>query len=193
MKKLAVLVSGGGTNLQAVIDACKSGEINGQIAVVISSNDEAYAIVRAKTNHIPSEVCSIKKYGSREKRDAEVLKLLKEYAVDYVILAGYLGIIPEEIIKEFPSKIVNIHPALLPKFGGKDFYGIKVHQAVIGAGETESGATAHFVTGELDGGPIICQQKLTVYKGDTAETLQKRILNEIEHPMIISVVKSLCE
>ena len=193
MKNLAILVSGSGTNMQAVIDACTRREIDGEISIVISSNAEAYALVRAKGAGIPAHVCSIKEHGGdRAARDREILSLLKSRNVDYVILAGYLGIIPEEIIAEYPNRIVNIHPALLPKFGGKDFYGMRVHRAVIAAGETESGATAHFVTAEIDGGAIIKQQSLPVHKGDTAETLQKRIIAEIEHPMLVSVVKDLC-
>lgn len=193
MKKLALLVSGSGTNMQAIMDACDSGEINGRIAVVISSNHEAYAIVRAEGAKIPSYVCSKKDFPTTEARDAEILRLLDMYGVDYVILAGYLGIIPPEIINKYKNRIVNIHPALLPKFGGKNFYGLNVHRAVIAAGETESGATAHFVSEEVDGGPIIRQQKLKVYKGDTPEDLQRRILDTIEHPMLVSVIKDLCD
>ena len=192
MKKLALLVSGSGTNMQAVMDACQSGEIDGRIAVVISSNHEAYALVRAQGAKIPNFVCAKKDFPSVEARDREILRLLKTYDVDYVILAGYLGILPDFIIKEYENRIVNIHPALLPKFGGHDFYGIHVHKAVIDAGETESGATAHFVTSEVDGGPIIRQEKLKVYKGDTPETLQRRILDQIEHPMLVSVIRDLC-
>lgn len=192
MKKLAFLVSGSGTNMQAVMDACEAGEIDGKIAVVISSNHEAYALVRAEGAKIPNYVCAKKDFPSVEARDAEILRLLKGYDVDYVILAGYLGIIPPSIIGEYPNRIVNIHPALLPKFGGKNYYGIHVHAAVIEAGEEESGATAHFVSEEVDGGPIIRQQKLKVYKGDTPESLQRRILEKIEHPMLVSVIKDLC-
>ena len=193
MKKLALLVSGSGTNMQAIMDACASGEINGKISVVISSNHEAYALVRAESAKIPNYVCCKKEFPCVEARDREILRLLKEYDVDYVILAGYLGILPKFIIDEYPNRIVNIHPSLLPKFGGKNFYGIKVHAAVIAAGEKESGATAHFVGTEIDGGPIIRRQKLTVYKGDTPEALQKRILTQIEHPMLVSVIKDLCD
>lgn len=193
MKKLALLVSGSGTNMQAIMDACASGEINGRIAVVISSNHEAYALVRAEGAKIPNYVCCKKDYPNVEARDRAILDLLRKYDVDYVILAGYLGILPQFIIDAYPNRIVNIHPALLPKFGGKDFYGIRVHKAVIEAGETESGATAHFVSAEVDGGPIIRQGKLTVYKGDKPEDLQKRILNQIEHPMLVSVIKDLCD
>ena len=135
MKKLALLVSGSGTNMQAVMDACQSGEIDGRIAVVISSNHEAYALVRAQGAKIPNFVCAKKDFPSVEARDREILRLLKTYDVDYVILAGYLGILPDFIIKEYENRIVNIHPALLPKFGGHDFYGIHVHKAVIDAGE----------------------------------------------------------
>ncbi len=193
MKKLALLVSGSGTNMQAIMDACASGEINGRIAVVISSNHEAYALVRAEGAKIPNYVCCKKDFRSAEARDREILRLLKMYDVDYVILAGYLGILSQFIIDEYPNRIVNIHPSLLPKFGGKDHYGIKVHAAVIAAGETESGATAHFVSAEIDGGPIIRQEKLPVYKGDKPEDLQKRILNQIEHPMLVSVIRDLCD
>lgn len=193
MKKLALLVSGSGTNMQAIMDACDSGEIKGKISVVISSNHEAYALVRAQGANIPNYVCAKKDFPSVEARDAEILRLLKMYDVDYVILAGYLGIIPPSIIKEYPNRIVNIHPALLPKYGGRNYYGINVHAAVIAAGETESGATAHFVTEEVDGGPIIRQEKLRVFKGDTPETLQRRILDQIEHPMLVGVIKDLCD
>ncbi len=193
MKKLALLVSGSGTNMQAIMDACASGEINGKISVVISSNHEAYALVRAEGAKIPNYVCCKKDYPSVEARDRAILDLLKKYDVDYVILAGYLGILPQFIIDAYPNRIVNIHPALLPKFGGKSYYGIRVHKAVIEAGETESGATAHFVSADVDGGPIIRQRKLTVYKGDKPEDLQKRILNQIEHPMLVSVIKDLCD
>lgn len=193
MKKLALLVSGSGTNMQAIMDACASGEIDGRIAVVISSNHEAYALVRAEGAKIPNYVCCKKDYPSTEARDREILRLLKMYDVDYVVLAGYLGILPQFIIDEYPYRIVNIHPSLLPKFGGRNYYGIRVHKAVIEAGETESGATAHFVSSDVDGGLIIRQQKLTVYKGDTPEALQKRILSQIEHPMLVSVIKDLCD
>ncbi len=193
MKKLALLVSGSGTNMQAVMDACASGEINGRIAVVISSNHEAYALVRAESAKIPNYVCCKKDFPSAEARDREILRLLGEYDVDYVILAGYLGILPQFIIDKYPYRIVNIHPSLLPKYGGRNYYGIKVHAAVIAAGETESGATAHFVGTEIDGGPIIRQQKLRVYKGDTPEALQKRILMQIEHPMLVGVIRDLCD
>lgn len=194
MKNLAVLVSGSGTNMQAIIDACARGEINGCVKVVISSNDEAYALVRAKTCNIPAYVCSVSDFdGDRDARDWEILRILEEYKTDYVILAGYLGIISGSIIDRYPNRIVNIHPALLPKFGGKDFYGLNVHKAVIAAGEAESGATAHFVAREIDCGPIIRQEKLKVFKGDTPEALQKRVLEKIEHPLLISVVKDLCD
>ena len=193
MKKLALLVSGGGTNMQAIMDACASGEIDGRIAVVISSNHEAYALVRAQGANIPNYVCAKKDYPTVGARDAEILRLLKAYAVDYIVLAGYLGILPREIIAEYENRIINIHPALLPKFGGKNYYGIHVHTAVIEADEEESGATAHFVSEEVDGGPIIRQQKMRVHKGDTPQSLQARILDQIEHPMLVSVIKDVCD
>lgn len=193
MKKLALLVSGSGTNMQAIMDACASGEINGRIAVVVSSNYEAYALVRAEGAHIPNFVCSKKDFKTPAERDDKILELLDRYEVDYVVLAGYLGIIPEKIVSAYENRIVNIHPALLPKFGGKHFFGIHVHKAVIEANEKESGATAHFVSTAVDGGPIICQRKIPVFRGDTPETLQKRILDNIEHPMLVKVIKDLCD
>lgn len=193
MKNLAILVSGSGSNMQAIADACIAKEIDGKVEVIISSNAEAYALVRATTLGVRSRVCSLKDFdGDAVKRDREIMKILSDHKIDYVVLAGYLGILTPTFIDAYPYKIINIHPSLLPKFGGKDLYGLKVHKAVIEAGESESGATAHFVTATIDGGPIIRQDKVRVYKDDSADMLQARILEKIEHPMLVSVVRDVC-
>lgn len=192
-KKLAVLVSGGGTNMQSVLDSIDNCEINGKVVAVISSNATAFALVRAKNANIDSYVCALADYKSREDRDKHLLKILQKYNVDYILLAGYLGIITSEIICAYPNKIVNIHPALLPKYGGHNYFGMNVHRAVIAARESFSGATVHFVDNSVDTGLIIAQECLPVESTDTAETLQERILNTIEHKLFVSVVKDLCD
>lgn len=192
-KNLAVLVSGGGSNMAAIQAAIERGEINGEIKVVISSSAEAYALTRAREKGIDTYVCSLREYGDRETRDREILRILREKETDYVLLAGYLGIISPFIVEAYPYRIVNIHPALLPKFGGKGFHGIHVHEAVLAAKEKESGATVHFVDDGTDTGLIIAQRSLAVDPGDTPETLQKRILDNIEHKLFPQVVKLLCD
>lgn len=192
-KRLVVLVSGGGTNMQSVLDEIKNGKINGSVVAVVSSNADAYALMRAKNNGIDTFVCAVKDFSSRAERDDKILEILMRYKADYVLLAGYLGIIPEKIINEFPNRIINIHPALLPSYGGKNYYGLNVHKAVIAAGEKFSGATVHFVDGGTDTGLIIEQESLAVENSDTAESLQERILNNIEHKLFPRVVKDLCD
>ncbi len=192
--RLAVLVSGGGSNLQALIDAIYvRGEIDGDISVVISSNAGAFALKRAEQFRIPAAVASLKDHGSPESRDAFILKTLREYAADYVILAGYLGILTDGLVKAYENRIVNIHPALLPKFGGKNYHGLNVHRAVIEAGERKSGATVHFVDTGVDTGLAIAQESLKVLPEDTPQSLQARILDEIEHPLLVRVVRDLCD
>lgn len=192
-KKLAVLVSGGGTNFQSILDSIERGEINAQVSLLISSNAQAYAIERAEKHSIPVFVCAVKDFESREKRDEKILELLSAHNVDYVLLAGYLGIVSPPIIERYRNKIVNIHPALLPSYGGKDYYGINVHRAVIAAKEPFSGATVHFVDEGTDTGLIIAQEKLPVLPSDTAETLQQKILEKIEHKLFPRVVRLLCD
>ena len=191
-KNLVALVSGSGSNMAAILDAIDQGKINGQIVAVISSNDTAYALTRAFERGIPTHVCSLATFGSPDARDREVLKLLDGYEADYVLLAGYLGIISPFLVDAYPNKIVNIHPALLPKFGGKGFHGLHVHEAVIAAKEKESGATVHFVDGGTDTGPIILQRALQVLPSDTPEVLQARILEQIEHKIFPEAVAKLC-
>ena len=193
-KRLAVLVSGGGTNMQAIVDATERGEISGSVVVVISSNDEAFALKRAENHNIPAFVCSLKGGVSREERDEKILAILAKYRADYVILAGYLGILTDKLLAEYDNRIINIHPALLPDYGGKSFFGIAVHRAVIADKCRKSGATVHFVgRGGIDTGLIIAQESLDVYEDDTPETLQARILDKIEHKLFVRVIKDLCD
>jgi len=191
-KKLGILVSGGGSNLQAVLDAAQNGEINGKVVAVISSNPDAYALTRAKNAGVPAFVAALKNYASREARDAYILEILQKHEVDYVILAGYLGILTEPLVRAYERRMINIHPSLLPKFGGAGLHGINVHKAVITAGEKESGATVHFVDLGIDTGTIVAQSALDVLPDDTPESLQSRILNEIEHRLLVRVVRGLC-
>ena len=193
MKKIAFLVSGGGTNMQAVIDAIKCGGIKATPALVIASNYECYAIKRAEKEKIPFKICALKDFESGEARDAEILKLLRKYKIDLIVLAGYLGILSQTVIDAFPYGIMNIHPSLLPAFGGKGFHGLKVHEAALNRGVKITGATAHFVSGEIDGGAIILQKAVEVKDGDTPEALQKRVLEQAEYVIYPQAVKLFCE
>ena len=185
--RMAVLVSGGGTNLQSVIDAVEDGTLKSQIVCVISNKETAYGLERARKHHIPAYFINPKEDGYDEK----LLDKLQEEQVDLVVLAGYLKILSPELIKAYNRKIINIHPSLLPKFGGKGFYGIHVHEAVIKAGEKEIGATVHFVDEGVDTGEMIVQKKLKVEASDTPETLQARILDQIEHKILVEAIKKL--
>jgi len=176
-----VLASGGGTNLQAIIDACDSGEIDGDVVVVISNVPEAYALERARAHGIPAFAFPHKGM-TREDHEKDVIECLVQHQVDIVALAGYLRMMTPLFINKYAGRIMNTHPALLPSFGGKDMHGLKVHQAVIDYGCKVSGCTIHFVTAEVDGGQIILQKSVPVLEDDTAETLQERILKE-EHKL----------
>ena len=193
MKKLAFLVSGSGTNLQAVMNACSSGEIKGRIDLVISTSPYAYALVRAESAHIANFSLPLSSFKTKEDRDAEILSLLKRYDIDYVVLAGYRAILSKNVVAESQNRIITLHASLLPKYGGKGFVGERIHRAVLAMREVESGATAFFVTNEVDKGPIIEQRKLRVGRGDNPRTLQERILKQIEHPMLVSIIRDLCE
>ena len=181
MLKVAVLVSGGGTNLQAIIDAVSTGVItNTEISLVISNNQNAYALERAKNAGIASMCISPKDYESREKFHVALTETLKNAGVDLVVLAGYLVAIPEMLVKEFPNKIINIHPSLIPSFCGVGYYGLKVHEAALSRGVKVTGATVHFVDCGMDTGPIILQKAVEVQKGDTPEVLQRRVMEQAE-------------
>jgi phosphoribosylglycinamide formyltransferase-1 len=184
-KRLLALISGGGTNMQAVIDAIDEGSLDGEIVAVISSNKNAFGLERAKKAGIETFVLPLSDFSSRQERDEEIIRIAEEKKVDYILLLGYLGILTKEVIERFPRRIINIHPALLPAFGGEGFFGLNVHRAVIAAGEKQSGATVHYVDEGTDTGEIIIQKSIEVKEDDTAETLQKRILSEVEHSLIV--------
>ncbi len=193
MKNIAVLVSGGGTNLQALIDAQGRGEIvNGEISAVISSAPEAYALERAKQANIPSYILPRKNFGSNQLYTKALVGLLQEMGADVVVLAGFMVILTEEIVQAYPNKILNIHPALIPSFCGKGAYGLHVHEQALAYGVKVTGATVHLVTAEPDGGPIVLQKAIDVLPDDTPESLQRRVMEECEWKLLPKAVDLLC-
>ena len=188
MKRIAVFASHGGSNLQAIIDGCKAGKVSAEVAVVISNNSDAFALERAKRAKIPC-FCLNKKINGNNLCD-EMLSLLWGHGIDIIFLAGYLKKMPQKILEEYEGRIYNVHPSLLPKYGGKGMFGLNVHKAVLEAGEKESGATIHRVSGEYDTGDIIAQKKVPVFDGDTPETLAKRVL-AIEHELVVETLQYL--
>jgi phosphoribosylglycinamide formyltransferase-1 len=187
--RVAVLVSGGGTNLQALLDAEKSGVLHsGKISLVISSRAAAYAVKRAEENGVPVEILP-----DPPGRDRAMLETLKKHGIALVALAGFLAIIGKEVLAAFPERIINVHPSLLPSFGGRGFYGLKVHKAALERGVRVSGATVHYVDESVDGGKIILQKAVDVREGDTPETLQKRIMEEAEWILLPEAVEMLCK
>ena len=192
MRNIAVMFSGNGTDFQALIDGANMSKYDGRIVVAVSSSSTAYGIERAKHAGIDCYVFKKSDYENETARDSAVLKIFERYGVDLVVLAGYLGILTEPLLARYPRAIINIHPALLPKYGGKGMYGLNVHKAVIAAGEKKSGATVHYVDGGTDTGEIIMQRELVVLESDTPETLQKRILDTIEHPLLVEAVAYVC-
>ncbi|MDR2505240.1 MAG: phosphoribosylglycinamide formyltransferase [Oscillospiraceae bacterium] len=188
MIRIAVLVSGGGTNLQALIDADNP---YGEIALVVSSKKDVYALERARLAGIPSEVVPKKKYGAGFA--AKLIETLRERRIDLIVLAGYLTILPPEVIREYDRRIVNIHPALLPSFGGIGMYGLAVHEAALARGVKVTGATAHYVNEIADGGKIIAQKAVGVREGDTPQVLQKRVMEEAEWVILPETVRKICK
>jgi phosphoribosylglycinamide formyltransferase-1 len=181
MLKIAVLVSGGGTNLQAILDAIDRGSItNAAIDVVISNNAGAYALERAKNHGIDALCISPKAYSSREEFNHALTETIKSRGIDLVVLAGYLVILPPELIRAYPNRIINIHPSLIPSFCGKGFYGLKVHEEALRRGVKVTGATCHFVDEGTDTGPIILQKAVDIQPDDTPETLQRRVMEQAE-------------
>ena len=179
--KIAVLVSGGGTNLQAIMDSMDRGEItNTTIEVVISNKKDAYALERAAKKGIANICISPKDFEKREEFNQKLLDTLIEYQVDLIVLAGYLVILPENLVKHFENRIINIHPSLIPSFCGDGFYGLHVHEAVLARGNKVTGATVHFVDDGTDTGPIILQKAVEVQNGDTPEVLQRRVMEQAE-------------
>ena len=194
MKRIAVLVSGGGTNLQALIDAQARGELtNGQIVAVLSSKEGAYALERAKASGIPGYVVPRKAFPSNQAMTLALVDKLRELNIDLVVLAGFLHILTEEMVQAYPNAILNVHPALIPSFCGAGFYGLHVHEKALEYGVKVSGATVHFVTEEPDGGPIVLQQAVEVREGDTPEVLQKRIMEQAEWKILPQAVALFCQ
>lgn len=183
MAKLGILISGGGTNLQAIIDACQSGDLDAEVAVVISNVADAYGLERARQAGIDHLHLT---------DDEEILNALLDHEVDLVILAGYLKLITEPLLEAYPDRILNIHPSLIPSFSGKDYYGLKVHQAAVDRGVKVSGVTVHRVNENFDEGEILAQETVPVLEGDTAEDLQQRVL-EVEHKIYVDTIKKVIQ
>lgn len=194
MKNIVVLVSGGGTNLQALIDAQKRGELTGgSITCVISSNPNAYALTRAADNNIETAVIRRKDFETAEDYDRALTALLQSKQADVVVLAGFMTILGKEVIHAFENRIINIHPALIPSFCGEGYYGLRVHEEALKKGVKVTGATAHFVNEICDGGPIIMQKAVEVQNGDTPEILQKRVMEQAEWKILPRSVALFCE
>lgn len=184
MLKIAVFVSGGGTDLQSIIDAVEKGSINGKIAIVISNRSNVYGLERARKAGIETAIV--------RKDDELIVKILKERDVDLIVLAGYLAILTDVLINAYPNKIINIHPSLIPSFCGPGYYGMHVHEKVLARGVKVTGATVHFVSSEVDGGPIILQEACNIDDLDKAEDIQARVL-EIEHRILPKAVALFCD
>jgi len=194
MYKVAVLVSGGGTNLQAIIDAIKYGKIkSAQIALVISTNAKAYALTRALENGIDTDVFAKKDFESNDVREAALLQALNEKNIDLVVFAGCMMVLSPQFVDAWNKPIINVHPSLLPKHGGKGFYGLVPHEAVLAAGEKITGATVHYIDGGIDTGGIILQKEVEVLENDTPETLQKRVMEEAEWQILPKAIEMLAK
>lgn len=194
LKRIAVLVSGGGTNLQAIIDAQKSGQITaGQVVAVVSSSGEAYALERARENSIDSFVVSRKECADQQDFSAKLISTLQNIKPDLIVLAGFMCILDKDFIRNFENKIINIHPSLIPSFCGDGYYGIKVHEKALEYGVKISGATVHFVNEITDGGAIILQKAVEVRQDDAAEVLQKRIMEQAEWQLLPRAIELFCQ
>ncbi|MDP4118966.1 MAG: phosphoribosylglycinamide formyltransferase [Bacillota bacterium] len=188
--RIAVLVSGGGTNLQALIDAEHSGQLkSGKIMLVISNNADAAALTRAYNNGIPQEIVLKSKCGSQENFEAKIIEHLKRYEIDLIVLAGFMSILSKDFTSQYPERIINVHPSLIPSFCGKGFYGIKVHEAALNYGVKVTGATVHFVNEIPDGGEIILQKAVNICKSDTPESLQQRVMRIAEWKILPKAVE----
>lgn len=191
--KIAVFVSGGGTNLQALIDAQQNGALpSGEIALVLSSNPTAYALERAKKAGIPAEVCSRKALGSQEAFEAAISDALTKHGIQVIILAGFMSILSGDFTRRWPRRILNVHPSLIPSFCGKGMYGLRVHEAALAKGVKVTGATVHFVNEIPDGGEIVLQKAVDVFPGDTPEILQKRVMEQAEWVLLPQAAELLC-
>ncbi len=193
MKNIAVLVSGGGTNLQALIDAQNSGVIiSGRIKLVISSKEGVFALERAKNHDIKSMVISKKSFASINDYDNAMQKALNDSGIDLIVLAGFLNILPNTLTEQYANRIINIHPSLIPSFCGEGFHGLKVHEEALKYGVKITGATAHFVNEIVDGGKIIMQKAVEIFHDDTAEILQRRVMEEAEWEILPKAVEYVC-
>ena len=191
MKKIAIFASGGGSNFQEIYNQIQKGDIPAKIVLVVSNNPQCGAIIFASEQGLENFIVNDTRFPNPDTRDKLLLQALLKAEVELICLAGYMKLLPKRIVKEYKDRILNIHPALLPQFGGKGFYGMKVHEAVIEAGAAESGVTVHLVDEEYDHGKIIAQTKVKVQSGDTAKTLAKRVL-KVEHDLYPKVVKAFC-
>lgn len=192
--KIAVLVSGGGTNLQALIDAQKSGVLtNGEISLVISNKENAYALKRAEENGIETKVVLKKDYDSREEFEDEITRNLEENGIEIIVLAGFMAILSEKFTKKYDKRIINVHPSLIPSFCGEGFYGLKVHESALAYGVKITGATVHFVNEIPDGGEIIMQKAVEIKEGDTPEILQRRVMEQAEWIILPQSVEKVCK
>ena len=192
MKNIAVFASGSGSDMQSVIDACESGQINGKVVAVIASRPGIFALERAAKHNIPSKVFSVKEYGSPEAKDSAIVEYLRPMGIDLIVLAGYLSIVSKPLLDVYEGRIINIHPSLIPRHCGKGMYGLHVHESVLASGDKVSGCTVHFVDSGTDTGKIIRQVTVPVEEGDTPETLQARVLVQ-EHQLLPQVVAELCK
>ena len=192
--RLAVLVSGGGTNLQALIDAQRDGIItHGEIVLVISNNPNAYALERAKSANIASAVVTKKECGSQLAFEERIKQILQEKEIELIVLAGFMSILTEDFTKEYPQRIINVHPSLIPSFCGKGYYGLRVHEEALAYGVKVTGATVHFVNEIPDGGKIIMQKAVQIEEGDTPEVLQKRVMEQAEWKILPAAVEQVCK
>ena len=191
-KKIAVLVSGGGTNLQALIDAQGSVLTSGEIALVVANNRDAYALERAKKAGIPTATVLKKECGSQEAFEEKLKAVLEEYGIEVIILAGFMTILTQNFTSCYPKRILNVHPSLIPAFCGEGFYGLKVHEAALNYGVKVTGATVHFVNEIPDGGEIIAQKAVYIEPGDTPETLQRRVMEQAEWILLPQAAETMC-
>lgn len=192
--KIAVMVSGGGTNLQALLDAQESGVLTaGEIVVVIASNPKAYAITRAEKAGVPAVVCSRKELGSQEAFEEAITQTLQEHGAELIILAGFMSILSADFTRQWPRRILNVHPSLIPSFCGKGFYGLKVHEAALDYGVKVTGATVHFVNEVPDGGEILLQKAVEILPGDTPEILQRRVMEQAEWKLLPQAAQLVSE
>ena len=192
-KRIAVLVSGGGTNLQALLDAEEAGKMpHGEIALVISNNPDAYALERARLAGVPGAVITKKECGSQAAFEAQIQAVLERNGTDLIILAGFMCILSENFTSRWPKRILNVHPSLIPSFCGEGFYGLRVHQAALDYGVKVTGATVHFVNEIPDGGEIIAQKAVSIEQGDTPEILQKRVMEQAEWILLPQAAEMVC-